>query len=230
MGHAPYKTVFFDLDGTLVDNFEAIYQSYCYMAKHFELTPKSFSTVKKTIGGSIEMTFRKLLEKENVSEEVAFYREHYKDNLYYQLKILPGALWLVRQLYEQGVATAVFTNKKAEFARMLCHHVGLGDYLKHVIGTVEVPYKKPEPEYTRYALSLMQAAADTSLMVGDSPYDLKAARVAKMDCYLVATGSHTMDDLRGMDEQPLASFFSLYELGESVFGLKRPRAEAALEG
>jgi phosphoglycolate phosphatase-like HAD superfamily hydrolase len=69
------------------------------------------------------------------------------------------------------------------------------------------------------ALERMEAASEEAVMVGDSPFDFAAAQAGCLDCYLVATGSHSKTQLT---EETAAKgiFSSLYELGEVIFGLK----------
>jgi len=79
-------------------------------------------------------------------------------------------------------------------------------------------YRKPDPRFTMEALERMNCASDEAAMVGDSPYDYAAAVAGCLPCYLVATGSHSAEQLA--EETHAAHIYKdLHELGNAVFSL-----------
>ncbi len=222
-----YQTVLFDLDGTLIDHFQVIYRCYQYAMDKLGLEAVDFDTVLHAVGGSIPITFGKLVPADCVEPGVAHFREHFDRIWHEEIHILPGAEWLLRHLKAQGIQMAVFTNKDGGFARKIIDHVGLSDYFELVIGARDTDWRKPQPEFTRHVLNELDSAADETCMVGDSPYDAQAAEVLDIDRYLVATGSHSLEHLKTVGAQ--GAFTSLYGLGATVFNLRVPAEAHASE-
>jgi phosphoglycolate phosphatase len=212
-----YRAVLFDLDGTLIDHFRIIYRCYCHALEQMGLEPVSYEKVKASVGGSIPITFGKLVPKEHIDRGVALFREHFDQIWHEEVNILPGAVDLLRQLKASGVRLAVFTNKEGTRSRKILAHTGMDQWLDGIYGTLDTEWRKPQPEFTRYALEQLVATTEDCCMIGDSPYDIEAATVVQMPCYVVATGSHTLSELR---ETPAAGAYAdMVELGKDVFGL-----------
>lgn len=211
----------FDLDGTLIDHFRIIYRCYQYALERLSLPPVTYEKLKASVGGSIVITFGKLMPEEHVGEAVGLFREEFDRIWHEDIEILPGAEWLLDGLRARGMKLAVFTNKEGDRARRILDHIGLGSHLDGTWGTLDTPWRKPQPEFTRHVLGQLGADPQHACMVGDSPYDVESAAVAGMPCHTVATGSHTMAQLR--EETGAASVFAnLIELGETVFQLQPP--------
>ena len=58
------RAILFDLDGTLIDQFQAIYKSFSQVINEMGFPVPSFETVKKAIGGASEATMANLIGKE----------------------------------------------------------------------------------------------------------------------------------------------------------------------
>ncbi|MGE9292978.1 MAG: HAD family hydrolase [Puniceicoccales bacterium] len=214
------QSILFDLDGTLIDHFTTIYRCYRHAQKVFGLEPASYEKVRATVGGSVPITMERLLGKEHVEEGVKLFRAHYADIWKEDLRALPGSLELLKALHEKGYRQAMFTNKEGSNARLISDYLGYTPYLEKVIGTGDTPWRKPQPEFTRYALEQLGAHAETTIMVGDSPWDIAAADAAGLPCLVVATGSHTIADLAANSPAPHGAYADLAELGREFFNVE----------
>ena len=221
-----FKAVLFDLDGTLIDHFRVIYRCYAYALKHLGLEPVSYEKVRASVGGSIVVTFGKLISEEHVEKAVSLFREEFDRIWHEDIEILPGAIWILDGLHERGLKMAVFTNKEGSRARKVLDHIGLSEHLDGVFGTLDTPWRKPQPEFTHHVLKELGADAEHACMIGDSPYDVNAAAAAGMPCYLVATGSHTADQLK-KETSGAGIYETLHELGKAVFQLEPPSESQA---
>ncbi|NBB80793.1 MAG: HAD-IA family hydrolase [Verrucomicrobia bacterium] len=215
--------ILFDLDGTLIDHFTTIHKSVAHAQRALGLPESEYATVRATVGGSVPNTLGKLCGSENVAAAEPLFRRHFAEIIFDDVFILPGAEWLLRSLKEKGARLGVFTNKYAEDSRAVLAHLGLDQWLDVIIGTgdSDCPYRKPDPLFTAYALEKLDCASDEAMMVGDSPYDLAAAEAGCLACHLVATGSHSFKEL-SEHLDPANIHTDLFQLGEKVFGLKRP--------
>ena len=219
------RAVLFDLDGTLIDHFGIIYRCYCYALEKLQLEPVTYEKVRASVGGSIVITFGKLIDQAHVEAAVGHFREEFDRIWHEEIIILPGAEWILKELHARGLQLCVFTNKEGNRARKILHHIGLDAQLDGIYGTLDTPWRKPQPEFTQHVLEQLGADPAHAVMIGDSPYDVEAAAVAGMPCYTVATGSHSVDQLR-RECAAAGVYADLYELGEMVFGLTPPAARA----
>ena len=193
------KTILFDLDGTLVDNFEAIHQSYQYTQEKLDLPAASYDKVKQTVGGSVPITMRRLLGEAFTEAAIPLFVEHFKKHFHVGLRLLPGARELLEALQQSGeYQMAVFTNKNHEISQKVCEHLGITSFFRAIEGA-ERPegYRKPNRDFSEHVLRKMNADPQSTWMIGDSPFDAQAAQVVNLaDVYLVATGSHSSQELQ----------------------------------
>lgn len=213
------QTILFDLDGTLIDHFSAIHRSVVYAQQQLGLPESDYATVRATVGGSVPITLGKLCGPEYIDAAIPHFRRHFASIMYDDVEALPGSKWLLQQLKLNGYKLAVFTNKYETHARSILEHLDLAQYLEQVIGTGHGHgFRKPDPRFTMEALERMDCASEEAVMIGDSPYDWAAAEAGCVPCYLVATGSHSADQLK--QESHAAGIYSdLRELAKAVFAL-----------
>jgi len=213
------QTILFDLDGTLVDNFEALYQSYAYTMKALNHPPVTYGLVRKTVGGSAPRTMKKLLGEHYTDEALSVFYSHFRENYGVGLRLLPGARELLEKLWLSGkFKMGVFTNKNHQISLEICETLNIAMFMKAIEGSDRPEgFKKPDKEFSEYMLSRMEAKAENTTLIGDSPFDAQAARVVSMKkALLVATGTHSMDELR---EEADAVYPDLPTLARAEFPL-----------
>ena len=211
------KAVLFDLDGTLIDHFNVIYRCYVHAQEQLKLPVTDFETVKRTVGGSVPVTMSRLMPGEYVDRAVELFREHFHNIWQEDITVLPGVFRLLEHLNAQGIKCGIFTNKHGEYSRKIAAYTGLDKHVSVVVGSLDTAWRKPEKEFSEYALEKIGARANETFMIGDSPFDDQAGKIVGMKTYLVATGSHTLEQL--LAESPDGAFADFIELGEKVFNL-----------
>lgn len=219
MTRPPTETVLFDLDGTLVDNFEAIHRCYDDVMKLMGLPGVSLEDVRRAVGGSVNVTVVKLAGEANAPTAVRLFREHFPSVMFHGLRTYPGCREILSDLRARGVRTAVYTNKDDACSRAILAELGLDGLVDGIFGTNVHPWRKPQPEFTRYVIDAMKADPGRTMMVGDSPFDIATARnggLARMHC--VTTGSHTAEELA--PHGPDGIHTGLAELGRDALGLR----------
>ncbi len=191
-----FETVFFDLDGTLVDNYKAITKCISVVLEPMGITPPTLEKVKKTVGGSILITFEKLIGKDLAPIAAQTYMQHINSYELFGLQEMPYAREILQDLKACKVKTALFTNKAQGSAEHIIKHLKLCSYLDAIIATTLNGPRKPDKEFTMLALEKMSASATKSALVGDSPYDYKAAKACNLTSILVATGGDDFESLK----------------------------------
>lgn len=218
------KTVLFDLDGTLIDNFTAIYKCYSDVSRELGLEPKGYAQLRATVGGAISLTLSRLIGDDLAEEGVRRFREHFPQVMFDGVFTLPGGEWILDNLRQRGYKLGVFTNKDYPATTALLDFLKLSPRLDFIFGTntPDMPWRKPDKRYTDYALGKMGALAEETLLVGDSPYDILSARNAGMHVACVTTGTHMPEALIECYGSPEIVFPNLYFVGKEVFGLPLP--------
>jgi phosphoglycolate phosphatase len=183
-------TLLLDLDGTLVDAFTTIHRAYCHVLPKFGRPAPTLVEVRRAVGGGLENAMRRFLPEELLSAAVREHVAHTEKILLDDVTLLPGALELVQERAAAGVMVAAFTNKRGDHARRICGHLGLAPHLRGVFGAKDTPWLKPQPEFAAHALAALGADRATTLLVGDSPFDVQAARNGGFPCWAVTTGTH----------------------------------------
>lgn len=213
------QTILFDLDGTLIDHFSAIHKSVVFAQERLGLPLSSYEKVRATVGGSVPVTLTKLLGAEYVDAGVPLFKSRFVEIMTDDVEILPGVEWILSGLHSRGYQLAVFTNKYGDHARTTLEHLKLDKWFTRIEGTGDTPYRKPNPLFTAHILEVLDVASEETILIGDSPFDFQAAEVGCLKSYLVATGSHSVEELQ---ETTTANgiFPDMFSLGQSVFDLE----------
>lgn len=194
-GNHLVKAVIFDLDGTLVDSYQAIYLSFKYAYERMGLAPLPFEVVKRVVGQGLGLTFQGLLGEERAPQALSLFRQKYEEVFRDHTHLLPDAHQVVETLHGQGVQLAVATNKFGRFSRAIFEHFGLGNYFAVIVGDGDVAQNKPDPEMLYYAMGKMGREKEETIFVGDSVIDIRTAKNAGLRVYAVPTGNTSREDL-----------------------------------
>jgi phosphoglycolate phosphatase len=221
-----FQTIFFDLDGTLIDHFEVIFRCYEFALGEAGDGVPSRAVLRATVGRSMEATMSHFVTGSAHADAVRLFREHFAEIFLDDITLHEGAEWILRTLHAGGKNVAIFTNKPGESSRKITRHLGLDPWLDTVIGVLDTPFHKPQPEFSRHALERLAASPAESCLVGDSIYDVQAAHNGGFPCYCVTTGTHSREELieAGAD----GVYETLHSLGEAIFGLD-PSSEESID-
>jgi phosphoglycolate phosphatase len=190
-----FRTFLFDLDGTLIDHFAAIHRAHDHTVRAFGLPPPTVEQVRAAVGGGLERAIGRLVGPERVEEALAIYRPYWDATMLDDVKLLPGARELLEDLHARGATAAVLTNNDGPSSRRICDHLGVTSLLRAVFGAGDTPWLKPQPDFTRHALRELGAEPSTALLVGDSPWDIDAAKNGGFPAWCVTTGTHNAAEL-----------------------------------
>jgi phosphoglycolate phosphatase-like HAD superfamily hydrolase len=191
-----FRTVFFDLDGTLVDAFTTLHRAYCHTLPQFGLPAPTAEQVRRAVGGGLENAMGRFVPPQLVAEACRIHVAFTEKILLEDPVLYDGAAELVGALRAQGVKTGVLTNKIGDHARAVLAHLGIAPQLDVILGARDRPWRKPAAEFTAEALRRIGGDAAHSCLVGDSPFDLATARNAALPFLCVTTGTHDGPALR----------------------------------
>jgi HAD superfamily hydrolase (TIGR01509 family) len=108
----------------------------------------------------------------------------------------PGVRELLDRLLSRGVRLAVLTNSGRKAALEALKKADLLDRFEFVLTRDETEIMKPRPEGLEMAAARFGLPKGSVYYVGDSPFDIQAAKAAGMRVISVATGNYTVERLR----------------------------------
>jgi pyrophosphatase PpaX len=197
-----FSVVLFDLDGTLVDSAAAILGSFHHATETVLRRRFSDERILAQVGGSNLAHQMHLLDPDRVDELVRVYREH-NDPQYADLACFDGMIDVLRSLREEGRRLGIVSAKRRATVERVFAGTGIGDYFDVVVGSDDTLKHKPDPEPILRALELLSAAPRDAAYVGDSPFDVAAARAAGVFAVAVGWGGiHRVDDADALVETP----------------------------
>jgi HAD superfamily hydrolase (TIGR01509 family) len=209
-GPAPGRTAFlFDLDGTLVDS---VYQHVLAWREALEAVGVELAvwTIHRRIGMSGGLMANAVLRETGhtvTAEEAArllrLHAEAYA-RLAGQVRPLPGAQELLAYLTAAGVPWTIATSGRMESARPTLEALGIGPEVP-VVTRDQVGHAKPDPDLFLAAAGRLGVPIEDSVVVGDSVWDLLAARRAR------ALGVGLLSGGYGQDELERAGAYRVYQ-------------------
>jgi len=204
--------VVFDLDGTLIDGYDAIADALAYAMKKFGLEELPPEQVRAMVGHGLEKLLEKAVGRETAPEGVRLFRERYPHVAVPKTRLLPDVPAVLASLEQRGYSMAVASNKPARFSRMILDACGVGAYFAAVAGPDEETPTKPNPTMLHRLMTDRGAGPAGTVVVGDMEVDSEFARAAGCRVVLVPSGSRTREELREVDADALLD--SLSELPE----------------
>jgi len=199
-----FPVVLFDLDGTLVDSAAAILGSFHHATEKVLRRRFPDERILAQVGGSNLAYQMQLLDADpaRVEELVRVYREH-NDPQYADLGCFDGMIDVLRALRGEGRRLGIVSAKRRATVERVFAGTGIGDYFEIVVGSDDTLKHKPDPEPILRALELLSAPPQEAAYVGDSPFDVAAARSAGVFAVAVGWGGiHRVDDADAAAESP----------------------------
>jgi len=189
------KGIIFDLDGTLIDSYQAIYISFEFAYKNMGLQALPFDEVKRVVGYGLRNIFRHLLGEERMLEALRLFRQKYEEVYRQNTHFLPGGRELLEALYCRGIKLAVATNKLGRLSREIFQHFEIENLFTVIVGDEDVSHNKPHPEMLFYAIEKMGLQNEDVIFVGDSLIDVQTGKNAGVRVFVIPTGVSRREEL-----------------------------------
>jgi len=182
-----FPVVLFDLDGTVVDSGAIILASMRHAAKEvLGIEPPDEELMAAVGGPGLEAQMR-ALAPDRVEELVTVYRAH-NEPLHDGLVSCDGIDDVLVHLKDGGRRLGIVTAKRRATVDLAFATVPLGHLFEAVVGGDETARHKPSPEPLLLAAERMEADPRECAYVGDSPFDIRAAKAAGMHAVAVTWG------------------------------------------
>jgi HAD superfamily hydrolase (TIGR01509 family) len=217
------RTVLLDVDGTLIDSNDAHARAWVdALAAHGYVV--RFEQVRPLIGKGGDKILPELVGLDPESDEAKRINETRSEIFLNRelptLRPTAGARALLERMLAEGLELVVATSAKAEEVRALLEQAGVADLIQLASSADDAKRSKPDPDIVQAALRQSGSQAIHSVMIGDTPYDVEAAKRARVPAIALRCGGWWSDDafadaaaiyddpadlLAHFDESPLGS-------------------------
>lgn len=195
MPQAPFKAVFFDLDGTLVDTAPEAAEALNRTLSGFDVAPVEGRDVRSWFGRGARPFLGEALKHLRTDHDLPAeaelwprFRDHYRDTSGEFGVLYPAVKETLYRLRCAHVKTALITNKDAFFAKRVLESQGISEFFDYRIFGDTFPSRKPDPAGMTKCLQQWGLAPHEALLVGDSEIDATTGRNAGTSVWLVSYG------------------------------------------
>jgi HAD superfamily hydrolase (TIGR01509 family) len=191
--HLRFGGVILDLDGTLIDSHEMWFAIMSDVAHEVGANPLDRRDFDRTFGQSTAADVAQFFPGADVHLVDSLYARLWSNHAHL-LRPMPNAVELLAALLTRDIPVACATNSSAEFTRTALSAAGLD--VRVFACADEVLHPKPAPDVIELAARRIGIPIARCVMVGDTPFDMDAARAA--GCWSVGvdvSGDQTVDSL-----------------------------------
>ena len=189
--------VIFDVDGVLVDSYQAHFKSWQLMLAEqgVEFTEAEFrATFGRTSADIIAELYRGDLPSEEVTRLDDRKEALYRDLIREEFPAIDGAAELVDALASAGFALAVGSSGPPENIELTLDKLERTEKFGSVVTRIDVTRGKPDPQVFQIGAERLGVAPDNCAVVEDAPAGIEAANRAEM-ASIGLTGTATREEL-----------------------------------
>jgi pyrophosphatase PpaX len=183
-----FPVVLFDLDGTLIDSGPIIVASMKHAARVVLGREVEERLLTAAIGGPGLVAQMQALDPDRVDELVDAYREH-NEPLHDELEAFWEVVEVLPRLRTEGRRLGIVTAKRRLTVQLAFDRLpGLERNFDVLVGAEDTERHKPDPDPLLEALARLDADPAEAAYVGDSPFDVRAAKAAGIFAVAVSWG------------------------------------------
>jgi phosphoglycolate phosphatase len=208
-----WKTVLFDMDGTLLDTLDDLHLALDHALASQGLPPRTREECRHFVGNGIALLVERgcpagtspSVVDATFAEFNRWYKQHCADHTH----PYDGICDLLADLSEAGVRTAVVSNK-SDYAVAELAQTYFSGLLDCSMGVRDGIAKKPAPDMCEAVMARLGAGAETTCYVGDSEVDVATAANARLTPLICSWGFRTPAELAAAGAKaPLADVTAL---------------------
>lgn len=183
------KCIIFDMDGTLVNTYQGIFNSYKYAMDKMNIDFLGDELVGKAIGAPLLSVFKEivLLDDAQAREAVKYYREYYSLRGVNEVKLYDGMECVLSSLREENYLLGVATLKRERFAKTILKQLGISKYFDNVCG-IDENDSLTKKDLIEKCIKTLNVNKEDAILIGDSEYDLEGAQMANIKFLAVLYG------------------------------------------
>ncbi len=194
------KIAVFDLDGTLLDAYDAIAKTLNFSLKKLGYPPVPYEVVRGSVGGGDANLAGKFVKKDDVTPLISLYRENHIGFLDGNVKLLDGCEELLTFLKRQNLKVGVATNRAKFSVSTLLSKLNIRQYFDIIVTADDVENSKPHPDMLVKIMNFFGVQSRGEIFyVGDMDIDYFTGKNAGIDTYIVTTGSSLKKDMEKLE-------------------------------
>lgn len=193
-----YKTVLFDLDGTITDSEPGIIACVQHALRQFGIEVENPNTLRPFIGPPLRDSFRDYFQMtpEEAEQATEFYRQRYAPIGKFECSVYPGIPELLRRLHETGRTVILATSKPEGFAREILEHFDLAQYFDLIGGATLDGSRDTKEAVLQYILDSGRVPdRQDAVMIGDTKFDMIGAAAFSLPAVGVLYGFGSRQEL-----------------------------------
>ena len=194
-----YKSLLFDLDGTITDSSEGIINSIIYALEKMDVEIGDKRILKKFVGPPLMDSFKKYygFTQGQAEKGLELFREYFAVKGIFENRLFEGMDKLLNDLYAQGYDMLLATSKPVHFAYQVLEYFNIKKYFSYVSAC-------PIDESTTSKVDIMRIALEHTvtkskseiLMIGDTWFDINGAVKCGIDSIGVLYGTDGEAELK----------------------------------
>jgi HAD superfamily hydrolase (TIGR01509 family) len=209
----PLKAVLCDIDGTLLDSNAFHAESWQRTFEHFGF-PADFEAIVKQIGKGGEYLLPNFVPADrlpDLEKELSSYRKQLFHREYID-RVVPfaDARRLLERMKQRGLRIAVATSSEKEDLEAFKTVLKIHDLIEEDATADDADKPKPEPDIFQAALKILAVRPEDALALGDTPWDVEAARKAGVRTVAVQSGGWRKEEL--MEAGALAVYVDVADI------------------
>jgi HAD superfamily hydrolase (TIGR01549 family) len=194
------RGVLLDLDGTLVDSNDAHARAWAdvFAAAGHDVTVDRVRRMIGMGGDKLVEAAVGLAPESDASQQLR--KRHgttFKDRYLSDVQRFPQVKELLARLRQAGLRYVVATSAGPDDLEAILAQTGLEELGSDATSSGDADESKPAPDIVCAAIDTIELPPEALVMVGDTPYDVEAARRAGVDCIAVRCGGWDGPDLAG---------------------------------
>lgn len=191
----PARLCVFDLDGTLADTAPDLVSALNKVLAEEGLPQSHFDEARAFVGHGARVLIERAhrahgieLDDAQATRLTERFVAHYAADIAGGTRLFPKAHEAMVAMRGAGWRFAICTNKREALARQLLDTMGLTDQFEAICGGDTFPERKPSGQHILKTIAATGGAPERSVMIGDSPPDVLAAKDAGVPVVAVSFG------------------------------------------
>lgn len=177
-----YKAAIFDMDGTLVDTLEDIFEGVNEMLAHYSLPARSLEEVRNFVGNGARKLVARSLPKDSdekfISEALEYYNGCYARHMLNKVKPYEGIMNFLTALENKKISLAICTNKQDFAAKAIAEKILSPIKFAAVVGDIPGQPRKPDPTRALAIAKKISVQPSEVAYFGDTAVDMQTAHNA----------------------------------------------------
>ncbi len=211
------RAVIFDLDGTLTQSEEGIFNCVRYALDTLHQKELPEETLRRFVGPPLQYSFvhEAGMTEEMAAEAVRVYRSRYTEVGLFENRVYPGIRTLLAALKRRGDWVGVATGKPQGPSERILAHFGLAQWIDRIVG----PADSADAGKAELIRAALPEAYDEAYMVGDRCFDMEGARKAGIRGIGAGYGYGSEEELRKSGAEyyaPTVQALTSYLCGKDV--------------